>query len=130
MNAELDRRSLLRAGAVVAGTGAMAVTTGAGAEPGVPRPRPTVGFVVGTPTVTPSGGAATVRVSVLTGGLQVVLETQSVTEVRAEQIADSVQAGTLVDFVVSAGEASYLLIRPPPSTPRSARRPGATAARS
>ncbi len=104
MTAELDRRSLLRAGAVVAGTGAVAIATGAGAEAGVRRPRPTVGFVVGSPTVTPVGGAATVRVPVLTGGRQVLLETQSVSEVRAEQVAASVGAGSLVDFVVSGGQ--------------------------
>jgi hypothetical protein len=94
MNAELDRRSLLRAGAVVAGTGAVTIATGAGAEAAVRRQRPTVGFVVGSPTVARVGGAATVRVPVLTSGRQVLLETQSVSEVRAEQVAASVRAGT------------------------------------
>jgi glyoxylase-like metal-dependent hydrolase (beta-lactamase superfamily II) len=104
MSAELDRRSLLRAGAVVAATGAVAIATGAGAEAGVRRTWPTVGFVVGSPTVARVGGAATVRVPVLTGGRQVLLETQLVSEVRAEQVAASVRAGTLVDFVVSGGQ--------------------------
>jgi glyoxylase-like metal-dependent hydrolase (beta-lactamase superfamily II) len=112
MNAKLDRRSVLRAGAVAAGTAAVTKATPAGAVAGDRRPRATVGFVVGTPTVTPSGGAAEVRVPVLTGGRQVLLETQSVTEVRAEQIAASVAAGTLVDFVVSRGQ---VVVPPDPS---------------
>ena len=103
MNAELDRRSLLRAGAVVGGAGAVAIATGEVAEAGVRRSRPTVGFVVGSPTVARVGGAATVRVPVLTEGRQVLVETQPVGEVRAEQVAASVAAGMLVDFVVSGG---------------------------
>jgi len=112
MNAELDRRSLLRVGAVVAGTGAVAMATSGRAEAGNRPPRPTVGFVVGTPTVARAGGAATVRVPILTGRRRVVFETQSVSEVRAEQIAGSVGAGTLVDFVVSGGE---VVVPPDPS---------------
>jgi glyoxylase-like metal-dependent hydrolase (beta-lactamase superfamily II) len=112
MNAELDRRSLMRAGAVVAGTGAVAMATAGRAEAGNRPPRPTVGFVVGTPTVARAGGAATVRVPILTGRRRVVFETQSVSEVRAEQIAGSVGAGTLVDFVVSGGE---VVVPPDPS---------------
>ena len=103
MNAELDRRSLLRAGAVVAGTAAVSTATTEGAEAGIRRRRPTVGFVVGSPTVVPVGGAATVRVPMLTGGRRVLVETRPVTEVRAQQIADSVRAGALVDFVVHDG---------------------------
>ena len=49
------------------------------------------------------GGAATVRVPVLTEGRQVLVETQPVGEVRADKVAASVAAGMLVDFVVSGG---------------------------
>ena len=113
MNAHMDRRSLLRAGAVVAGTGAVSVATGAGADAGVPRPRPTVGFVVGPPTVERVGGAAMVRVPMLTGGRRVLVETQSISEVRAQQIAGSVAVGALVDFVLAGGE---VVVPPDPTT--------------
>ena len=89
MNAELDRRSLLRAGAVVAGTGTVA--TAGRAEAGRRPPRPTVGFVVGTPTVARVGGAATVRVPDTHRPTPGRVETQPVSEVRAEQIAGSVR---------------------------------------
>ena len=101
MNAELDRRSLLKASAIVAGAGAVAIATGDVAEASARRSRQTVGFVVGSPTVARVGGAATVRVPMLTEGRQMLVETQPVSEVRAEQIAGTVRAGTLVDFVVS-----------------------------
>ncbi len=101
MNAELDRRSLLKAGAVVGGGGAVALATGDVAVAGVRRSRPTVGFVVGSPTVARAGGAARVLVPLLTEGRQVLVETQPVSEVRAGQIAATVRAGILVDFVVS-----------------------------
>ena len=72
MGATIDRRSLLRAGVVLAGSGAVAVTghAAAGAQPAreTGAPRVSVGFVVGRATIGEGGGSVRVRVPVLSKG--------------------------------------------------------------
>lgn len=114
MNTKIDRRSLLKAGAVLAGSGAVGVTTGAtagaqaaqGTARGGRRGRSqiSVGFVVGQPNIATQDGSVRVEVPMLTAGRRVTVRTQPVSESAAEAIAGSASEGRLVDFLTSGDE--------------------------
>jgi len=102
MGTTMDRRSLLRAGAVLAGSGAIATTGGtAAAESASDNHRVSVGFVIGAPEITGDGGTVRVGVPLLTQGRRTTVHTRPVSEADAMAIAASVTEGALVDFVTS-----------------------------
>ena len=108
MGATIDRRSLLRAGAVLAGSGAVAVTghPAADAQPAreTGAPRVSVGFVVGRATISEGGGSVRVEVPVLSDGRSITVVTEPMSVADAEIIAGSVSEGKLVDFLTSGRE--------------------------
>jgi glyoxylase-like metal-dependent hydrolase (beta-lactamase superfamily II) len=110
MGTVMGRRSLLRAGVGLAGSGALGV---AGSRPVPARPVPdrergqtsvAVGLVTGPPTVTGDGGPVRVALPVLGRGGTTTVHTQPVSAAVADVIAGSVREGALVDFLTAGGE--------------------------
>jgi hypothetical protein len=114
MGMPIDRRSLLRAGAVLAGSGAVAVSgsTTAGVQPALDpgsdsrhgRAHVAVGLVVGEPTISREGGSVRVGVPLLSAGRNAVVYTRPVSEAAAAIIAGRLVRGALVDFLTSDHE--------------------------
>ncbi|PZF84697.1 hypothetical protein C1I92_07470 [Jiangella anatolica] len=96
MGTRIDRRSLLRAGALLAGSGAVTIaggaTAGAHTEPRTDpagrgsRTEVSVGLVVGVPTITNDGARIRVAVPILTRGRATTITTQPVSVAAAEVI--------------------------------------------
>lgn len=106
MGATMGRRSLLKAGAVLAGSSAVGIggSTTASAQPRRGKTAVSAGFVIGRPTVNEDGGAVRVGLPMLSRGSNIVAYTQPVTAAVADVIAGSVREGALVDFLVSGDE--------------------------
>jgi glyoxylase-like metal-dependent hydrolase (beta-lactamase superfamily II) len=111
MSTKIDRRSLLRAGAVLAGSSAVALAGGEAARAQIAQgPSPvagqgksgvSVGFIIGAASIADQEGSIRVEVPMLCEGRTLTVRTQPVDESAAEAIAGSVSEGRLVDFLTS-----------------------------